>query len=820
MVNDPHVTLLLNRTACIRAALPPTEYWNEGTLGASRCFAENVFHPPSARLKLRLRLLVCLPVCLWLVLCGWRPAGAQPPDVAEDAAGAWHIVADTVQYDDRSMIYTASGRVVITRGDRRLAAETVFFDQRNMVVAASGNVVLSAGEDVMTADRLRFDLTTETGVIDRGTFFLQKNNFRIRGERIEKLDADTYAALKASVTTCDGEVPAWKITGRRLKVTLEGYGYAWHSVFWIKDVPVLYSPFLAFPVKQKRQSGLLVPEIGYSNRRGFEYQQPLFWAVGDHADATFYWHHMGLRGEKTGAEFRYATGPRSGGILMADYLEDARVDDGVGDSSEKWGYADDAAVKGDPSFDLPRENADRYWLRAKIDQALPAGLMARVDLDTVSDQDYLREFKSGYTGFEFTDDQFSETFGRGVDAFDDPVRLNRLSLERQWSAFSLNIEGRWYDDVVKRLHADEDTTVQRLPSVRLGASKQPIGVTPLFFDFHGEYTFFYREDADTDNRVTQDQRLDLYPRVYLPLKLGPYAVLEPSTGFRETVWRREALDDDQHTEVDAALLYRGLPDVRVDLSSELQRVYRLSQEKPQHRLKHVVKPALSYTFVPEKDQSAYPDFDAVDRIDESQRVRLSVVNRLLMKQGRRPKEAGTAAPPSAADYLDLFRWEIRQDYDVNEAGESDPAERRHPESRRPFLPLFNHLTLTPQEYVHIQADSKWSFYDHRFVSVNTAVALFDKRDDRLFLERRYRTETVDGAYDDIDSIYGALTLALIGPLSVSAAYERDLHADRELLTRFGAFYEAQCWSLDLNYTRDLDEYRYAFVINLKGLGKI
>jgi len=110
----------------------------------------------------------------------------------------------------------------------------------------------------------------------------------------------------------------------------------------------------------------------------------------------------------------------SKGTLMYDFLDDRQVDDGS-PGSEKWGYQGDGAL---------RPNSDRYWFRTKHDQALPHGFSARLDIDYVSDQDYHHEFKDGYTGFNEAQKYYIEEFGRGFDAYDDPVRLNRFNVNR------------------------------------------------------------------------------------------------------------------------------------------------------------------------------------------------------------------------------------------------------------------------------------------------------------------------------------------------------------------------------------------------------
>ena len=157
------------------------------------------------------------------------------------------------------------GNVAVTKEGRSLTADRIQFNQRAREAFAKGNVRLKSGDDLLSGQQMRLNLDTETGTLTDGTVFLSKNHLYLSGQKIQKTGPQTYAADRVRITACDGPDPDWELTGRRLKVTVEGYGYASHTALWAGKVPVLYSPFLVFPVKLKRQSGLLMPEFGYSS---------------------------------------------------------------------------------------------------------------------------------------------------------------------------------------------------------------------------------------------------------------------------------------------------------------------------------------------------------------------------------------------------------------------------------------------------------------------------------------------------------------------------------------------------------------------------
>lgn len=743
------------------------------------------------------KAMACLALILFILIVTSISASAEGQSklLKDDPKEPWHIVADEIHYDYKANQYVAIGNVTITKQDKNLSADYVRFDQKNMKAFADGHVIMTAGQDILTGSSMEMDLNAETGTIYNGTIFLQENHFYIKGDKLKKVGKDSYTADKASISTCDGDRPAWKITGRNLKITIEGYGFVKHAALWAKKIPVLYTPFLVFPVKLKRQSGLLTPQIGYSDRKGTEYNQPFYWAINQSSDATFYAHYMGRRGEKLGLEYRYVLDEKSKGTLMYDFLNDRKIDDGSFDSSKKWGYEDDDAL---------RPNSDRYWFRMKLDQALPFEFLAKLDIDFVSDQDYLHEFKDGFTGFDDTEAYFNKNFGRDLDEYDDPERINRLNISRSWSLYSFNADVRWNDNVIKRRWEDTDTTSQYLPIIAFDGVKQQLLKSPFYFDLDSEYAYLYQEDGP------RSHRMDVHPRLYLPYRLQNYCTIEPSIGVRETVWN---LDKDENGSSDKKTLSREMYDLKVDLSSDIYNVYQV-KGKSIERIKHAIRPQLVYDYIPEKNQDEYPLFDDLDRIERQNLITYSIINTLTSKSKKNMEEKDTHSidkfyretnyePPSYI-YNQFCRFKLEQGYDINKAKEDDPE---------PFSPILIELDLVPGKYFSIDADAEWSHYDSNFRSRNVAVNLWDNRGDKLFVEHRYKR-------DSSESIYTDLLLTVSDRLSAHTDYERNIFDDQDIRFGLGFLYETQCWSFDFHYTKEENDHRYEFKIKLYGVGDI
>ena len=117
----------------------------------------------------------------------------------------------------------------------------------------------------------------------------------------------------------------------------------------------------------------------------------------------------------------------------------------------------------------------------------------------------------------------------------------------------------------------------------------------------------------------------------------------------------------------------------------------------------------------------------------------------------------------------------------------------------------------------MQADAGWCQYDSDFKSRNVAVKLYDKRGDSLFVEHRYTQE--DSQEDPIESIYTDISMVVSEQLKVYADYERNLYGSQDIKKGIGFLYKAQCWSIDFSYTHEDNDRKYAFIINLYGIGE-
>jgi len=685
----------------------------------------------------------------------------------------WNITAKSMSFRDKEKIYDAEGDVVITSGGQSLYAQKASYNMVTGIVQVSGDIRLESGGDIFAGESGVFDLNKQTGRITKGSLFLKDNNFYIKGDLMEKLDEDSYLVKDCHVTTCDGEKPAWSITGSEVEVTIEGYGTVKHAKLRIRDVPVLYFPYMMFPAKTKRQSGLLPPTFGHSSRNGTELEIPFFWSISDQADATFYQRYMSKRGYMQGLELRYIADDESKGAFLFDILSDRE--------DKKMNDPDDVEVS-----PFPRTNNTRYWLRSRADQNLPLGLVARLDADYVSDQDYLNEFERGDSGFEARPDLFEKS-GRPVEEKRSPIRTSALRVSRDAEDYSLQALGSYYQLPGNPIR---HVTAEPLGGLFFGLLPSNVNSIPAFFTLESDYDYVWREDGQKGHRFS------LSPELKFPLWFGRYLEFEPSIRYTLNPQRFGYSQGD----MDSQSLKTYETSARI--STSLDRIYdfKLLDVK---RLKHRIRPTVRYAyrdFDAGDDQS--PWFEPLEEEGDANLVTFSIENFL---------DARLEDGNGNVSYRQLAKLTFSQSFDVEEERRGDEPTR----DAEPFEPLFVEMILRPFPALDFFAQARWDHYDQEItfldMSLELTVDRSGDRKDKFYVDYQYNI-------DNQESINFFFDINLTHGLSAGSSLERRLDLSENISNKYWLQYQRQCWGIKLVTEKEDDETSVMLVFQLVGLG--
>lgn len=238
---------------------------------------------------------------------------------ADDSNAETKITAD---YGEGlgNRLYNVRGDVLIRRGGQELEADRAVYDDDTGLVDAAGGVRFRQGGFAIDGETARFNLATETGEIEKARYQYAQRHAHGEAEIIVRESADITQLRRATYTTCDPGKTDWQLRARR--VTLdhrEAVGIARDVIVRFKGVPLIYLPYINFPLNDERKTGLLPPTIGYSNQTGLDLGVPFYWNIAPDRDATITPRFMEKRGLLARGEFRYLN-PSNGGRIDAEYL--------------------------------------------------------------------------------------------------------------------------------------------------------------------------------------------------------------------------------------------------------------------------------------------------------------------------------------------------------------------------------------------------------------------------------------------------------------------------------------------------------------------
>jgi LPS-assembly protein len=380
-------------------------------------------------------------------------------------------------------------------------------------------------------------------------------------------------------STCPVETPDWRIRARSIDIDLNARnGSGRDAAVEFKGVPLLYLPYISFPVGDQRKSGFLFPYVGHSNRGGLQLTVPYYLDIAPNLDLTLEPTWYGRRGLDLGGEFRYLT-RRQRGDLRVNYL---------------------------PGDDL--YGNDRNWVRLRHRADLPAGWRVTLDAQNVSDAEYFEDFAQGREG--------------ASTAFLE--RIAQISYrDENWR---LSGEFQQYQTIDRALAA-ADRPYARVP--RLLASGRSFAGPGgrIAYGIDAELVNFERDTGVTGWRV------DAAPTLGLELAGAGYFI-RPSAGYRYTQY-----DLSRTTRGADASPSRSLPFAALDAGLLLERTTTARRVTLEPRLLYLWTPFREQSQLPVFD-TAIPDLNFVqlfstnryvgaDRVSDANQVSFGVTANLF-----------------------------------------------------------------------------------------------------------------------------------------------------------------------------------------------
>jgi len=216
------------------------------------------------------------------------------------------------------------GQVRFRYGDRSITAESATYDRESGQAHVSGTVTYQDPDVTVYGEEADVDTNNEEIAFVNAGFDIPARPARGSAQAI-RIASDAPLSLEGMrFTTCPAGQPDWELIARDVALDIEaGFGSARGVKLEFKGVPILYAPFLTFPIDGRRKSGFLTPELSRRDRAGVDISIPYYFNLAPNYDLTLEPRYMSMRGLQLNTDFRYLL-PRTDGRLQFDYLPDDR----------------------------------------------------------------------------------------------------------------------------------------------------------------------------------------------------------------------------------------------------------------------------------------------------------------------------------------------------------------------------------------------------------------------------------------------------------------------------------------------------------------
>lgn len=681
------------------------------------------------------------------------------------------------QKDEYSIL---TGDVRIEYQDIKMRADKVTMNQKTKDVTAEGNVIIDQGPTRVTATQAIYNLDSKIGTFFNATATLDPSMY-FSGDRIEKIDEDTYRMSNGVFTSCDLDRPAWSFHVGSADVTVDDYAHMRNLSFRARNIPVFYAPRMVWPTKRERSQGLLIPRLRITDRFGVRLENGYFIPVGDSADATVYADASSNGYFGAGADVRYVP---SENVKIGDFR--GHLVNNVESKEVEWKY----------QYRHAQEN-------------LPGGFRGVVDVQDYSNLEFFRRYDHDPT-LQTISNIYSSAY-----------------LTKNRPTYSLNV----LTDRRDIIFGDTRQRYEQLPSVQFRMYPQRILGMPLYFQLESSSSHL-RTGAITgrERTVSADYyRTDLFPTLSLQLRTPAWFSVKPQISLRETYYSASR-DPVTNAVVEDDPLSRFYAQGQVEtIGPSFSKVFNRTIGGFT-KFKHVIEPRVRYVYTTNvENQNEIIRFDLVDSpalpiVQHS--VEYSLTQRLIGKE---------SGPNGNA--REVLSFALRQSVALSDPFPGTSGFTFGGEQK--YTPLNANLRFNPYQSITVDANATYGNVSHQLdtISLSTNLVGTGKNADKYLGFTYFSTLKQAGFPPDDPRSKGSSGVRLNtgGPLlrdRIRADVQLNYDAtERKLLEqRYIAGWTGSCYGIGLEYRRysvfnvatgKLEpDWSYGIAITLKNVGTI
>ena len=351
---------------------------------------------------------------------------------------------------------------------------------------------------------------------------------KVSASQIIQKNNDTLILNNSIITPCNcssfNEPSIYGFSSENAKIEMDNYITMTDVTLDIFSIPIFYSPWLKFPIKNKRESGFLTPSSYTSTNAGSATLIPYFIVLGPYADSTIIYEYFTGRGSQFSGEFRFQIDRDSLFKSEGKFIKDKNYVNDYNTNSKKI----DSQIANTTSQDEINtynsyrgiNNENRWYTDSSVNIPVTSSGSIKTNFENVSDNLYLSEFSSNNSNIN----PIAAVFG-------DTSSASRRYLNQDFSTeyYGDNIVMSLKAQTTKDLFAaNSETTLRKTPKFEFDLLPAKYFNTPFIFS-----------NNTTFENITRQNNQNYIP---LPQTLFTNLASNPLTGTYDSTNQRNPND--------------------------------------------------------------------------------------------------------------------------------------------------------------------------------------------------------------------------------------------------------------------------------------
>lgn len=202
-----------------------------------------------------------------------------PPDPVMDSLLKFvgfritHYVSDTLLVLGDSQTIVLVGEAFVDRDGTKLEADSVHYREASCRLDATGSPRLfdqgsqSSPPTVLVGEGMRYDTCIRRGTVTQALTDFQQGGatWFMRGNLAVDSGSTRLYGARSDITSDERPVPGYHFAAGEVKWLNKNVMVARPAVLYVRDVPILWLPFIFQDIRPGRRSGMLVPRFGLND---------------------------------------------------------------------------------------------------------------------------------------------------------------------------------------------------------------------------------------------------------------------------------------------------------------------------------------------------------------------------------------------------------------------------------------------------------------------------------------------------------------------------------------------------------------------------